>query len=105
MTARDVPLFGADVEQDHAIEDAAAAQLQLLTDRGLLTADHAILRASILGLARSMDRSAHRGQSVALAHASKELREWYLLIPAATDPDDPFMQLLREASAASGGRS
>jgi len=83
-----------------AIEDAARRQLERLTELGVLTADHDILREAILALAHSMGISARKGQSVGLAQASKELRDWYLLIPALpTDDDDPFTQLMRRMTA------
>lgn len=97
---RDTPLFDVDAGPPSEIEAVAIAQLDRLTAAGVLTDDHEILKASILALARSMGISARRGQSVALAHASKELREWYLLIPGTPDPDDPFSQVIREAEKA-----
>ena len=78
-----------------SIEAATRGQLDRLEADGILTAAHDILRAAILGLAHSMDRSAAKGQSVGLAQASKELREWYMLIPQAPGPEDPFETFMK----------
>lgn len=88
------------------LEAAAREQLDRLTAAGVLTPDHDILREAIIALTHSMGLSALKGQSVGLSQASKELREWYLLIPELPEGDDPFSELMhkltRQGSDAGG---
>lgn len=93
-----LPGMGDHDQPATAIETAARAQLERLEGLGIIGADHDILKQSILALAHSMGISARKGQSVGLAQASKELREWYLLIPAVPDAADPFLELMSRMS-------
>lgn len=83
-----------------AVESAARTYLDRLEAAGTIGPDHAVIREAILTLAASLGRSSARGQSAAAALASKELREWYLLIPAPIAADDPFLKILRDAAEA-----
>lgn len=85
---------------ESAIEHAARRQLDRLEAAGLLTADHDIMRAAILSLAKTMAVAERKGASVGLSHISKELREWFALLPTPPAPDDEFTVLMRELGAA-----
>lgn len=87
--------MGAGDQPPSAIENAARNQLDRLESLGIIGPNDEILVAAILALAHSMGISALKGQSVGLAQASKELREWYLLIPPIPGEDDPFLDLMR----------
>ena len=62
------------------------------------------MREAILSLAATMGAAERKGTSVGLSHASKELREWFALLPTPPEPDDPFTALLRDLDAAGGAR-
>lgn len=78
------------------IVTATREQLARLEAAGILTDDHAILKAAILSLANTMAAAERKGASVGLAHISKELREWFALLPQPPAPDDEFTAFMRE---------
>lgn len=93
------PLWSNDAPGE--LELAARRQLDRLTAAGLLTEDHDIMRAAILSLAKTMSAAERKGASVGLSHTSKELREWFAMLPTPPAPDDEFTQLMRSLEGAS----
>ena len=100
MSSTPLPGMGYLDQPPTSIEAAAREQIERLTELGILTEDHRILIEAIYALTHSMGISALKGQSVGLAQASKELREWYLLIPTPPEGDDPFTALVRRMTDA-----
>lgn len=80
------------------MERAARLQIASLRDRGMLTADHAIVVQLVLDLARAIGLSAGKGRASALAMAAKELREAVALLPG-DGADDGFDELMKRLTA------
>lgn len=85
--------------EDPPIVIAARNQLDRLAAAGLLTDEHEIMRAAILSLAATMGVAERKGASVGLSHISKELREWFALLPTPPEPTDPFTAFMQELGA------
>jgi len=86
-----LPGFGYDrdeLSRETPLEAAVNVRIEALQEAGTLTPAHVIEVEAIRAAARSMGKSAIKGQSVALAAASKELREWLVLLPAPVERDE-----------------
>lgn len=77
------------------VEAAAGRQLERLAAAGLLTDDHEIMVAAIMAVARTVGIASRKGAAVGLAQASKELREWFAMLPTPPAPEDEFTLLMR----------
>jgi hypothetical protein len=101
MMRQTLPGMDYDGQNITELETVTRQFLDNLRAANILTDAHMVTEAAIMTCARSMSRSAVRGQSVALAAASKELREWVALLPTAPADADAFTQLMEELGATS----
>jgi hypothetical protein len=86
-----LPGFGYDRDElarETPLESAVNDRIAQLMAAGLIGPAQVIEVEAIRAAARSMGKSAIKGQSVALAAASKELREWVALLPQAVERDE-----------------